>query len=183
MQVHIIHLPHRLDRWITLEKELYHQNITDIKIWHGIVDANIVAKGISQAHKQIVRYAQDQKLPEVLIAEDDLKFTSKGAYDFFISNKPSDYDLYLASIYFGVVKNDNSVDDFSGLTFYMVNERFYQRFLSAPEYDNLDRSLRGTGKFIVCDPFTVIQYDGFSDNLKENTNYYCYLKNKRMFAG
>src|SRR5262245_60079986 len=111
MKVNIIHLPHRTDRMESLLAQLSCQGITDYTIWNGIIDNNLAAKGISQAHKQIVRHAKENRLPEVLIAEDDLKFTAKGAFRFFLENKPQDFDLYLSSIYWGDLKKDNTVDD------------------------------------------------------------------------
>jgi hypothetical protein len=74
------------------------------------------------------------------------------------------------------------VDDFSGLTFYMISERFYDIFLSIPEHDNLDRSLRNKGEFVVCNPFTVIQYDGFSDNAKKYCSYGDCLRGRTLFG-
>lgn len=172
MTLNIIHLQNRLDRLQLSQQQLKFENITDFVIWNGILDADLPSRGISRAHKQIVNYAKENKLSEVLIAEDDFLFTGKGAFNFFVNNKPIDYDLYLASIFFGQIKEDNSVDDFAGLTFYMVNERFYDKFLSMPEYEHLDRALRYKGKYIVCNPFTVIQQNGYSDNAKSNCIYF-----------
>jgi hypothetical protein len=182
MQINIIHLSERTDRWELLKKELDSQGISDFKIWPGIVDSVIPARGISKAHKQIVRYAKELELPEVLIAEDDLKFTANEAFDFFLRNKSPDFDIYLSSIYYGKIAKDNTVDDFSGLTFYIVKQKFYNKFLSIPEHDNLDRSLRKSGNFIVCNPFTVIQYNGFSDNLNKYCNYEGFLKGRKFFS-
>ena len=86
---------------------------------------------------------------------------------FFLYKKPRDYDIYLASTYYGTLKENNTIEEFSGLTFYFVHSRFYNTFLSMPEDKHLDRALRKKGKFIVCNPFTVIQYNGFSDNKKQ----------------
>lgn len=181
MQLNIIHLPQRIDRLESLERELRGEEITDYKIWNGVLDAFNPMKAISKAHKQIIEYAKYNLLPEVLIAEDDLKFTDRGAFKFYLQNKPLDYDIYLASIYLGELANDNSVEDFSGLTFYMVNQKFYDKILSISEHDNLDRLLRNTGKFIVCNPFTVIQHNGFSDNVKRYCNYEHYFSNRPLF--
>ncbi len=181
MQLNIIHLPQRRDRWQILMKELYQQGIANYKVWDGILDTHNTAKGISKSHKQIVKYAKYNNLPEVLIAEDDLKFTDKEAFKFYLHRKPIDYDLYLGSIYLGELAQDNTVRDFSGLIFYTVNQRFYETFLSIPEHDNLDRLLRNTGKFIVCNPFTVIQHNGVSDNAKQYCNYDHYLEGRILF--
>jgi len=181
MQVNIIHLPHREDRLKSSLKELESQNITDFKFWDGIVDPHNIPRGISQAHKQIVRSAKNEGLKEVLIAEDDLKFTACGAFDFFIKNKPPDFDLYLASIYCGEIDKNNTVNDFSGLTFYIIAENFYNTFLNIPEYNNIDRLLNGKGKFIVCNPFTVIQSDGYSDNMKAYCDNQFFFNKFKLF--
>src|ERR1035437_4748267 len=138
MELNIIHLPTRVDRWNLLQKELQEQNITDIKIWNGIIDSTLILRGISQAHKQIVKDAKEKNLSEVLIGEDDLHFTSKGAFKFFLDNKPKDFDIYLGSVLHGRLKADNTVVDFSGTTLYMVRKRFYDAFLSVPENIHID---------------------------------------------
>lgn len=183
MPLHILHLSNRIDREKSFKKELKEQNISDYKVWEGIIDAHTPCRGISKAHKQIVKFALDNSFPEILIAEDDLKFTSKGAFDFFIKNKPTDFDIYLSGIYSGEINADNEVKDFSGLTFYIINQRFFGTFLSMPENENIDRCLSNKGKFIVCNPFTVIQYNGFSDNVKRYCNYDTYLKGRDLFEG
>jgi len=182
MKLNIIHLPHRIDRLQLLRQELSEQNISNFRIWDGITDVEAPHIGISKAHKQIVRDAQDNNLSEVLIGEDDLHFTAAGSFRFFLDNKPADYDIYLASIYYGTIKEDNTVDDFSALTFYMVNRRFYSIFLAMPENQHLDRALRRTGKFVVCNPFTVIQHDGYSDNMKQHFERGQYLKNRSLLG-
>ena len=181
MTLNIIHLPHRTDRLQLLKNQLQKQKISDYKIWNGIIDIETPATGISKAHKQVVQYAKENNLPEVLIAEDDLYFTADTSLIFFLSNKPFDYDIYLSSTYHGLIKGDNTIKDFSGLTFYMVSQRFYNTFLTASENMNLDRALRKKGKYIVCNPFTVIQRNGYSDNVKKFCNYDQLLKGRNIF--
>src|SRR5690606_25338769 len=107
----VINLPHRTDRLDNVENQLITQGIRAC-IWPGILTENPKI-GIASAHKQIVSYAKDQNLPCVVIAEDDINFTSKGAFDYFLANEPSDYDLYLGGIYYGNINKDKSVKDFS----------------------------------------------------------------------
>jgi hypothetical protein len=182
MRLNIIHLFHRTDRWKLLMREITEQEITKYKIWSGIIDESLPCRGISQAHKQIVKDAKKNKLPEVLIGEDDLHFTAPGAFDFFLRNKPSDYDIYLGGIVYGKIMEDNTVDDFSGNTLYLVNERFYDTILSVPEEYHLDRALKCRGKFIVSNPFVVIPQNGYSDNHKREFNYLSYLKGRKLFG-
>ncbi|MGB3946340.1 MAG: hypothetical protein WBM13_00025 [Bacteroidia bacterium] len=166
----------------SLQKELQEQGISEFQIWNGIIDSEITERGISKAHKQIIQYAKDNCLPEVLIGEDDLHFTGKNAFKFFLANVPSDYDIYLGGIYYGRLKSDNTVEDFSGLTLYMVNERFYDTFLSVSENVHLDRALRNKGRFVVCNPLVVVQHNGFSDNVKEEVNYDSFLIERKLFS-
>lgn len=70
--LHIIHLPHRTDRWNILLKQLESQNIKKFKIWDGIIDSRSGPQGVYQAHRQIIRYAKQQNLPYIAIAEDDI---------------------------------------------------------------------------------------------------------------
>lgn len=180
--LNIIHLEHRKDRLELLQKELAEQGIYQYKIWDGIWDRKQPCKGISKSHKQIVKFACDNKLPSIMIAEDDLKFTATGAFQYFLQNEPPDYDLYLGGIYYGNIKKDNTVDDFAGLTLYRIHQRFYNTFLSIPEETDLDRSLHLKGKFVVCDPFVVFQQNGFSDNKGAHCNYEIYLRDRKLFG-
>jgi len=182
MELHIIHLPHRSDRLTLLNQEFETQNITAYKIWNGIIHPSNPATGISQAHKQIVRYALENGLPEILIGEDDLKFTAPGAFDYYLQQKPTEYDLYLGGISYGQLNSDNTVNDFSGTLLYMVHERFYQTFLSIPEDKNLDRSLKHKGKYIVCDPQPVIEHYGYSDHLKGYFDYSEFFEARNLFG-
>lgn len=138
-------------------------------------------RGIAKAHKQIIQWAYDHSLPSVIIAEDDVKFFSLGAFDYFIENEPEDYDLYLGGIIYGNLHKDNSVKDFSGLTLYKINHRFYSTFLSLPEENDIDRPLANKGLYIVCNPFVVTQHNGFSDNKGEYQEYDLYLQNRKLF--
>ena len=64
MTLNIIHLPERIDRGELLQKELYEQRIVDYKIWDGIIDPTCTSRGISQAHKQIIRFAKENNFKE-----------------------------------------------------------------------------------------------------------------------
>ncbi|HRN91896.1 MAG TPA: hypothetical protein PLE75_02765 [Ferruginibacter sp.] len=179
--LNIIHLSKREDRLALLKDQLIIQGISDYKLWEGIVDKSNPAKGISKAHKQIVAWAKKEKLKSIVIAEDDVKFTAKGAYNYFIKNKPTQYDLYLGGIYYGKIKEDHTVSDFAGMMLYIIHERFYDVFLSVHEESDIDRSLANKGTFVVCNPFVAIQHEGYSDNKKAFVNYDICLKGRKLF--
>lgn len=191
-QLNIIHLPHRIDREELFMRELSEQGIATYKLWPGITHDQISFVGIGAAHKQIVRNAKTQGFKKVLIAEDDLRFTCKTSFKYFLDNEPPDYDIYLASIYMGKLNDDNTVDDFSGLTLYMVHERYYQRFLDTPILDHIDRAQaendpenpgvrRPRGKFVVCNPFACIQWTTYSENHKCIMQHNQWLDGRRLY--
>lgn len=177
--IHVICLPQRKE---LIEKEFANYNITDYKLWPAIIDRMVPPRGISAAHKQIVVWAKYQGLSEVLIAEDDMVFTAKGAFEYFLEKKPEDYDLYLASVYCGKIEADNTCKDFRGMTLYFISSRFYDTFLSTPEKQNIDSALMRLGKYVVCEQFTALQREGYSYHLKMMTRYGHYLVNRPIFG-
>jgi hypothetical protein len=179
--LHIIHLRERKDRAQLLYNELIEQNISHYRIWDGIIFEENPKVAIAKAHKQIVEWASRQNLPSVTIAEDDVKFTAKNAFDFFLNNEPNEFDLYPGGITYGTINPDNSVNDFAAAHLYKVNQHFYDTFLSLPEKDDIDRTLANRGKFIVCNPFVAIQHNGYSDNKKLNQDYDLYFKIRKLF--
>lgn len=181
MKLNIIHLPHRTDRMELLMKELEGQGITNYQIWDGIIDREHAPRGISQAHKQIVRAAKAEGLPQVLIGEDDMHFTDKGAFEYFLNNQPQKFDIFLGGIYYGIIGLEHLVTDFSGLTLYIVRERYYDTFLELDEKKNIDRAMAKTGRFVVCHPFVVTQHNTFSDNIKKEVNYDSWLVGRHLF--
>ena len=192
MKVNFIHLPERTDRMELLQKELTVQNITDFKIWEGTVVPGNVLLSISQSHKKIVKWAMDNDLPEVCIAEDDIKFQASGAWDYFLSQKPKEYDLYLGSTLHGIIDDKGLITDFTSMTLYMVSKRFYRLFLSVRDVDNIDRALghynfhsmvKDSLKYYVCDPMVCSQWGGYSDNKKKWVDSYDhFLEGRKLFG-
>lgn len=162
-------------------KELKSQEISDFKLWNGIYLPSIKAS-INKAHKQIVEWAYENDLDEVCIAEDDICFTAKGAWDYFLQQKPKDFDIYLGGIYSGDIKEDNSVDRFTGFHLYVVSKKFYPIYLSVPDDEHIDRALGGKGSYIVCNPFAAIQYEGFSSNTGKMETYGNLLEGRKLFG-
>lgn len=180
--LHIIHLPEREDRHELLAKELHEQNITKYRIWHGFKDENNPPAGIIKAHKQIVQWAKQHNYPEVTIAEDDIHFTAPGAWHYYLSNKPSHFDIYLASVYVMHDIKGNSIENFTGLTLYTIKAEFYDKFLSTPDVGNIDVNLYGLGWYALCYPFAAIQHETFSDNSRSVINYSQYIQGKALFG-
>lgn len=175
MSLNIIHLETRSDRWSLLIKEIQKQGITDYKISPGIRTPQ-PRTGISLSHKQIVAFAQASGQPKVVIAEDDLKFTARNSYQYFLDHIPADFDLYLGGIMYGAIKPDKTVTRFAGLTLYIVHQRFYEILLQLPNDKHLDQALENKGKYVVCEPMIITQYDGYSDNHKKRMEYDYYQR-------
>lgn len=183
MQLHVIHLKHRKDRLKSILEELQTQNVGNYVFWEGIQDHEKPSRGIAKAHQQIVAWAYEQGMPEVLIAEDDVHFSAPGALEYFISNKPTEYDLYLGGISYGKLNIDNSIDDFAGTHLYLIRQQFYKRFLSLTGEKDIDRALARQGRFFVCNPMIALQWNGFSDNKKEYLSNDLYFRNRNLWKG
>lgn len=181
MKANIIYSDRCQDRLPRLLKELEGQGIGYYELWEGIVDKYSTKKGINQSHKQIVEYAKLADWNDVLIMEDDIRFCGKGAFDFFLENKPKEFDIYLSGIYLGEIMPDNTVKSFSGLHCYIVNSKFYDKFLATPDDEHIDRALSNLGLYKVCNPFAAIQYNGFSSNTKKEENYDFLLENRDLY--
>jgi hypothetical protein len=181
MQIAVIHNFDSATRFDLLMEEFKSQKIRDFKFFPSVHDNYSVKKAINLAHKQCVRYALENGLPEICIMEDDVHFTNNGSFNYFLQNKPQDFDIYLSGIYLGKILEDNSVNDFAGFHCYIVNKRFYETYLSVPDDAHIDRALAGLGKYIVCNPFIAIQHNGFSYNTKMDMNYDDLLIGKELY--
>lgn len=181
MRLNII-IGNRAERMPRLMKELETQGITDYEFWPGIYVPSI-KKSINLAHKQIVEYAKIAEWDEVCVGEDDLKFSSPGAWNYFLKNKPCDFDMYLGGIFLGIPDENNVVKAFTGMSCYVVAKRFFDTFLSVPDEDHIDRSLDGLGRYVVCNPFVVTQYDGWSANTGKMETYTKLQEGRIFFNG
>lgn len=182
MIINVIHNVNRKDRWELLQKEIEAHSL-DVVYWPSIRDETRPFRGINLAHKQTIRFALEQKMKMICVAEDDFHLTAPGAWQYFLENIPQDFDVYLSGIYKGHISDkDGSVDSFCGLHLYIVHERFYEKFLSLDENNNIDTLLGPAGKCIVCQPFIAVQHNGWSDNKAGYYEYDHYLEGRRIFG-
>lgn len=184
--LNIIHLPHRDDRLQSFMIECNIQNIA-FNVWDGITTYQQPYRNISLAHKQIVKKAHEEKWPYAIIAEDDIKFSSPGAWKYYLSQMPSDFDLYCGLMYHGVTdENNRIIKGMSGTnTLYTIHQRFYEFFLMIDELRHLDRELgkfATLNKYILCKPMVCYQMGGISDNFKREMSYENYLIGKKLFG-
>jgi len=182
MIVNVINLSHRVDRRKSATEELDKQGASYL-FWDGIMTKERRI-GIALAHKQIIRDAQRRRLPMVLVAEDDIKFTHPQALKYFLQNIPKDFDLYLSSYYSGYADEKFEIKKFNGLTMYICAERYYETFLSASEKHHLDNAIGMMGgKFIVCPKFVCYQMNGYSDQRRRFCNDSNRIKGRPMYDG
>lgn len=169
----------RIDR---LKVEMERQGITEYRIWPAITYANLPRRsGISAAHKQIVRWAMEEGLPEVLIFEDDIRFPAIDGFKYFLSKKPKeDFDLYLVGVYRGDIAEDGTTKRFTGMTGYIIHERFYDIFLGVDERLDIDGAMAHLGLYFICYPFAAIQHSGFSINMQEEMDHNYLLVGKAI---
>lgn len=163
------------------------QGITDYKLHRGFYDPINTKKAIHMGHKSIVLSAKEKGLKRCIIAEDDIVFTSKNSWNYFLSQIPKDYDLFCGLIYDGTVENGRILNGMSGThSLYCIHEKFYDFFLSQPDDNHIDRNLGMYAflyNYIVCLPYVVIQRGGWSFNLRMNMWYDVYLVGKELYNG
>lgn len=185
--LNILHPSSRKDRYELLMKQLEQQKITDYKLWDNPIGQSMVQRRslVCSGHKKIVQHAKDNNLKSVIIAENDITFFGDGAWDYYLKNIPEDYDIYFGMIYVGEIKDNRVVSESSGFTLYMVNERFYDRFLAAPPDKHIDRTITSLWeqyKFMVCPKFVCHQNDTQSDNTMGRPDLTKYLKGRELFG-
>lgn len=183
MEIHVIYDNRPLpDKMIELKEEFEDQNIVPTKIWEP-VDAKSVVESINATHKAIVRYAKEKGLKEVCIIEDDLFFPGHDGWEYFLKNKPEDFDIYIAGTYYldgpdtwkpPVVK----VKAYVGNHLIIVSEKYYDKFLSVPDNSHIDTAQEGLGDFYVCFPMAALQRPGFSSNARIKVNYNTMLRSE-----
>lgn len=189
--LNIIHLESRMDRLQSLMEETSMQSIA-YKLWPGVTTHSEYTnhRNISIAHKAIVRDAKEKNLPHVIIAEDDIKFSSAGAWKYYLDNTPKSFDLYSGLIYAGEVDPETnriiSTKGMSGTnTLYTISSRFYDFFLAVDESKHLDRELGRFGninEYYVCNPMVCTQMGGMSDNFRREYYYDAFLENKILYG-
>jgi hypothetical protein len=163
----VINLPHRTDRLEHFKKQAQEQGFT-FNVHEGVYgEPTHVA--INKAWKNVIRFAKEQGLPEIIAMEDDCIFTRPGAFMEWLDHKPNDFDIYLGGVYGRDIGKKGTIKTFCGLHCILVNSRFYDTFLKVSDRENIDIALGGKGRYILYD--VAKQIDGYSDNMKRYVNY------------
>lgn len=172
------------DRLINMFKE----HSIDFALWDAIIDKKTVVESISASHKMIVSWAKSNEWPEVCIAEQDLYFPCIGSWEYFLNNKPDDYDIYVGGNYL-LNEPENytapyyKLNEYVGNQLIIVSEKYYDRFLSVPDLAHIDTAQKGLGNFYACWPIAALQRPGFSANAGTDVNYNTNLKPEWIYNG
>jgi len=152
-----------------LIKEFERVGIKSYTFWDAVLDQKIVVDNIAQSHKNIVFDAKEKGLPCVLIAEQDLFFPNINGWKYFLENIPDVYDCYIGGSYL----IDNRVEykapiirvnEWVGNHLILINERYYDTWLSTPLNSHIDSAQSGKGEFYVCFPYPALQNPSKSAN-------------------
>lgn len=183
--INVINIATRQDRLLSVCNEMRIQQ-APFRIWDGVTDKLTTAQNINSAHKQIVRWAKENDLNRVVIAEDDILFSHPESYQYFLSNMPGEFDLFMGMIYAGEIQEGKIVNGFSGMTIYCCHKDFYDFFLSMDDSLHIDRALGRFAfemQYYVCNPFIAKQSGSYSDNMRKSMDYSEYEKNMVFFDG
>lgn len=167
----------------------------DYIVWNGVRHEK-PCRGISIAHKNVIREAKENNRPFVTVMEDDVQFACQTAYKHYIETIPDRFDIYFAGISGGNVKEtDNTISFFSGMFLYTVNQCFYDAFLAADENCNIDRWISNLGLkeiekilgrkpiYKICYPMVAITSNGYSDNFGKEMDYTNYFRQYQLYKG
>lgn len=186
MKLNIIIDSRRAEKYEPLVAELNSQGITDYELWPCMILPEVI-ESINASHKMIVRWAKDNGLDEVVIGEDDLMFTTLGAWRYFLSKKPRFFDLYLGGCY-SQVKHGWDEAPYSytlepvGFHLYIIHSRYYDAFLGTDSHLHIDTAQKSHA-IKVCYPFAALQRPGFSSNNKCDQDYNSILKPEDIYQG
>lgn len=185
--LNILHLAKRQDRMDSLLKQLQAQQISFFSIWEGVDDKKNTKQAIHDGHRRIVQMARNNNFANVIIAEDDIVFSAPGAWQYFLSQIPADYDFFTGLVY--QAKMDEQYRILSGMsgthTLYSMHHRFFDFFLSQPTDSHVDRNLgqyAADFKYYQCHPMVCTQSGSYSDNKKRALNYDPYTVGKSFYG-
>lgn len=180
--INIINLRRRRDRRdaVTLQME---QEKALYVFWEGVEGKNPI-ENINRAHKNIIEFYKTQPFDYCFIAEDDLRWTGSGAWNYFLENIPKDFDMYIGSYYSGEHDDNFIVKGFAGMTLVCVHKRYYDTFLSLDPKRHIDKAIAASGaKIVVCPKFVCTQAPGHSDQRRRYADDSNRLKGKEMYQG
>ena len=174
-KVFVLTIPRAKERIEKLEEEFKTQGIKNFEIVYGF--DYLENKGmkphvaVSNGHKQIVR--DNYELPYITVFEDDVKFTSKKSWEYYVQNfkyLPEWWDVYLGGVYrprhlskIEGLETIMNCNNYCGLHFYTIRKQFYDKFLTTPDKAHIDKWIYRLGAAsFICDPIPSIQRGVYS---------------------
>lgn len=187
----VINLKERTDRLAHFKEQVKYIGVNP-RVVEGI-RMNPSHKGIGQTHINCILMAQQLELDDVLIMEDDVVFQGKEKTQEHLhkclQHAPNDWDILLGGIYMDKGRKTineywDEVGDFSGLHFYMVNSKAYDKILKYDFNSHIDRWMgqnRDLKKYVMR-TFIATQLSGHSDNTGKKENYDNKLKKYKLLT-
>jgi GR25 family glycosyltransferase involved in LPS biosynthesis len=168
---YVINLRHRTDRKNHIINELKKVPMVNYTIIDAIQDET---KTCFASHLKCIKLAKDNKLPFVLILEDDCLFTSECNETLNIILKEIQtlkWDMFFlgANLQSPSTQITSNLLKLSGAYTshsYMVHERFYDTILNLPHICEIDAhysNLMSTHNVYMCDPMIAYQLPSYSD--------------------
>lgn len=185
MKLNILYDDRRYERYHPLMGELERQGIYDFQFWPAILKPTVV-ESINAGFKAIVRWAKEQGLKEVAIAEDDVFFENANGWLYFLNRKPKSFSIYISGSYL----KDNRIEYKSPVTkvsayvgnhCIIIHESYYDTFLSVPDNEHIDVAQNDLGDFWLCYPMAAFQREGFSSNNRVVCDYNKVLSNEDIY--
>ncbi len=192
LTAYCIHLPNRKDREENMYKELDYFVPNQYAILEGVRES-IGKIGVSKSFKKAIQTAKINGLAQVLIFEDDVKFTSVKSRENFqnaMDTLPEDWDILLGGIYsctnlFDYNDHMKKVESFSALHCVLFRDTVYDKILdhklNFEKTVHLDKyisefSRKGELNVYLAYPMIAIQYEGKSNTVNKTVDYSHYLE-------
>jgi len=167
---YIINLKHRTDRYDHMVNEMKKFPV-NYEFIEGIIDET---KTCFQSQKKCIRLAKENKLPYVLVLEDDAIFTDNIIEVFettFSELQALDWDMFFlgANLQKASIRVSPNILKLSGAYAahaYMVHERFYDTILNLPHICEMDvhyHDLMSRHNVYMSDPMVAYQLPSHSD--------------------
>ena len=187
-----IHLSKRTDREENMYKELDYFIPNQYTVLEAV--KHPVGKvGVSRSFKKAIGEAQKLGLKQVLIFEDDVRFTSEKSREGFqnaLDSLPDDWDVLLGGIYadtnlFDCNEHVKKVESFSALHCVLLRDTMYDKILAHKEDNHktvdLDTYIGTFSKneeinVYLAYPMIAIQYTGKSNTVNKVVDYSKHLE-------
>jgi GR25 family glycosyltransferase involved in LPS biosynthesis len=167
---YIINLKHRADRYDHMVNEMKKFPV-NYEFIEGIIDET---KTCFQSQKKCIQLAKENKLPYVLVLEDDAIFTDNIIKVFettFSELQTLEWDMFflganLQKVSIRVSPNILKLTGAYAAHAYMVHERFYDTILNLPQICEMDvhyHDLMSIHNVYMCDPMIAYQLPSHSD--------------------